>query len=181
MEQPPSKTSLQPFCTDIWYLAYTKPKQEAVAHFNLEQQGFNVYFPLYKKFKRTELGPTPIYDPMFPRYLFFRPNAAGQSLSPIHSTRGVTCLVRFGSQPATVADSLVQRIQLEEQARNAMTFQETNVLREGQQVQLKHTALGDIYGLVQSVSSKRVAVLLEILGRPAVVKVEHFQVEPVGT
>ena len=35
-----------------WYLAYTKPKQESVAQFNLEQQGFEVYLPLFKKFKK---------------------------------------------------------------------------------------------------------------------------------
>ena len=32
-----------------WYLAYTKPKQESVALFNLEQQGFEAYLPLFKK------------------------------------------------------------------------------------------------------------------------------------
>jgi transcriptional antiterminator RfaH len=37
--------------------------------------------------------------------------------------------------------------------------------------------LGGIEGLIQSVSSKRVAVLLEILGRPTVVQLEHHQVE----
>ena len=36
---------------DRWYLAYTKPRQEAVAHVNLEQQGFEAYLPLFKKFK----------------------------------------------------------------------------------------------------------------------------------
>ena len=32
-------------------------------------------------------------------------------------------------------------------------------------------------GLVQSVSAKRVAVLLEILGRPTTVQVDHHQIE----
>ena len=42
-ESPPS---------DRWYLAYTKPRQEQIAHFNLEQQAFGVYLPLFKKFKK---------------------------------------------------------------------------------------------------------------------------------
>ena len=39
--------------SDRWYLAYTKPRQETVAHSNLEQQGFEAYLPLFKKFKKT--------------------------------------------------------------------------------------------------------------------------------
>ena len=57
-----------------WYLAYTKPKQESVAQFNLEQQGFEVYLPLFKKFKKTEQGPVALFEPMFPRYILFRPS-----------------------------------------------------------------------------------------------------------
>jgi len=37
--------------------------------------------------------------------------------------------------------------------------------------------LAGMEGFVQSVSSKRVAVLLEILGRPTLVQLEHHQVE----
>jgi transcriptional antiterminator RfaH len=44
-------------------------------------------------------------------------------------------------------------------------------------VRLKHNALANLQGLVQGVGSKRIAVLLEILGRPTVVQVEHHQIE----
>jgi transcriptional antiterminator RfaH len=56
-------------------------------------------------------------------------------------------------------------------------LQELSNLKVGQAVRLKHNALGDVEGLIQSVSSKRVAVLLEILGRPTVVQLEHHQVD----
>jgi transcriptional antiterminator RfaH len=164
--------------TDIWYLVYAKPRQEEIARFNLQQQGFEAYVPLYKKFKKTEQGPVAVFEPMFPRYLFFRPTSSGQSLSSVRSTRGVTTLVRFGFEPALVVDALVDRIRQLEHERNEATLQQTSDVRAGQRVRLRHTALGDVEGLVQSVSSKRVAVLLEILGRPAVVQVEYFQVEP---
>lgn len=170
---------LPPSQKDAWYLLYSKPKQEEVARFNLEQQGFEAYVPLYKKYKKTEHGAVAVYEPMFPRYLFFRPTSARRGLNTVRHTRGVTSLVRFGFEPAQVADPLVQRIRQCEQERNEATLQQISAIRVGQPVQLKHTALGDIQGLVQSVSSKRVAVLLEILGRPALVQVEHFQVEAV--
>ena len=39
---------------DKWLVAYTKPRMEQVALQNLERQAFEVYMPLYKKFKKTE-------------------------------------------------------------------------------------------------------------------------------
>lgn len=95
----------------------------------------------------------------------------------MRSTKGVNNIVRFGFEPATIEGELISRIRQLEQARNHATIEETSNLKVGQSVVLKHTALGSIQGLVQNVSSKRVAVLLEILGRPTVVKLEHHQVE----
>ena len=161
-----------------WYLAYTKPRQEDLARVNLEQQGFESYLPLYKKFRKTEQGPVSVFEPMFPRYIFFRPGKPGQSISAVRSTKGITTIVRFGFEPAVIDEVLLQRIRQLEQDRNHATLLELSKLKAGQTVRLKHTALDGVEGLVQSVSSKRVAVLLDILGRPAVVQLEHHQVEP---
>jgi transcriptional antiterminator RfaH len=160
-----------------WYLAYTKPRQEQIALNNLQQQGFDAYLPLYKKFKKTEQGPVALFEPMFPRYILLLPGKPEQSISVVRSTKGIASLVRFGFEPAQIQDELVQRIRQLEQDRNQATLQELGNLKAGQTVRLQHTALGGIEGLVQNVSSKRVAVLLEILGRPMVVEVEHHQVE----
>lgn len=160
-----------------WYLAYTKPRQEDIARVNLEQQGFEAYLPLYKKFRKTPQGPVSVFEPMFPRYIFFRPNKPGQSISTVRSTKGVTTLVRFGLEPAVIAEDLLRRIRQIEEDRNHATLLELSQLKAGQTVRLKHTALGAVEGLIQSVSSKRVAVLLDILGRPSLVQLEHHQVE----
>jgi len=160
-----------------WYLAYTKPRHEQIAQTNLEQQAFEAYLPLYKKFKKTELGPVALFEPMFPRYILFRPSKPEQSISAVRSTKGIANLVRFGFEPALLHDEVVQRIRLLEQDRNHATLQELSNLKAGQTVRLKHTALSGVEGLIQSVSSKRVSVLLGILGRPTVVQLEHHQVE----
>ncbi len=162
---------------DGWYLAYTKPRQEQLALQNLEQQGYQAYLPLYKKFKATEQGLVALFEVMFPRYIFFRPGHAGQGIAAVRSTKGVATVIRFGVEPAVLQDELVQRIRQTEQERNEATQQDLSSLKSGQLVRLKHTALAGMEGLVQSVSSKRVAVLLEILGRPAVVDLKHHQVE----
>ncbi len=160
-----------------WYLAYTKPRQEDIAKLNLDQQGFETYLPLYKKFKKTEQGPVSVFEPMFPRYLFFKPGRAEQSISTVRSTKGVTTLVRFGFEPAVIDEELLRRIRQIEEDRDHATLVELSQLKPGQAVRLQHTALQGVEGLIQSVSSKRVAVLLEILGSPVVVQLEHHQVE----
>lgn len=162
---------------DSWYLAYTKPRQEQVASLNLEFQEFEVYLPLYKKFQKTEQGPVAMFEPMFPRYIFFRPSQPEQSISVVRSTKGINNIVRFGFEPAVLASELLDRIRQLEQQRNQSSLQEINNFQKGQRVVLKNNPLGGIEGIVQNVSSKRVAVLLEILGRPTLVKVAHHHLE----
>ena len=160
-----------------WFLAYTKPRFESVAHVNLQQQGFEVYLPLYKKFKKTETGSVSVFEPMFPRYIFFRPSRPSQSITTVRSTKGVNNLVRFGFEPAVLPDNLLHMIRELEQSRNQVSVQQASPFKTGQSVRLKHNALNNMQGLVQSVGAKRVAVLLEIMGRPTVVQVEHHQIE----
>jgi transcriptional antiterminator RfaH len=85
---------------DRWYLAYSQPRQEAVAHSNLEQQEFEAYLPLFKQLKKTEQRPVALFERMFPRYLLFRSGHSGQSISAERSNIGVTSIVRFGFEPA---------------------------------------------------------------------------------
>lgn len=160
-----------------WFLAYTKPKLESVAKFNLAQQGFDVFLPLFKKFSKTSEGPVALFEPMFPRYILFRPVRVEQSISVVRNTKGVSNIVRFGFEPALLSDEIVCKIRQMVEDRERATIEDLNQLKIGQAVRLKHTALGSIEGLVHNVSRKRVSVLLEILGRPTVVQVEHHQVD----
>ena len=165
---------------DKWLVAYTKPRLELVALQNLELQNFEAYLPRYKKFKNTEAGPVPVFEPMFPRYILFRPSKPEQSIETVRSTKGISHVVRFGFEPGVVSSSMVATLKEFEASQNQATLQEMSNFKAGQKVKLKHVALGALEGLVQSVSSKRVAVLLEILGRPTVVQVDHHQVESVS-
>ena len=131
-----------------WFLAYTKPRAEHQALFNLQQQDFEVYLPLYKKFRKTENGPVSVFEAMFPRYIFFRPSRPGQSIATVRSTKGVNNLVRFGFEPALVANATLDLIREVERARREITLQEASPFKSGQTVRLKHTALENIQGLV---------------------------------
>ena len=164
-----------------WYLAYTKPRQELVAHQNLQQQGFKVYLPLYKTFKKTaSVGAPPdqaAFEPMFARYIFFQPANPSQSISTVRSTRGICSIVTFGHEPAQVQPATLQAIQLFEQQRNQAGMATISPFQPGVLVRLRDEGLHCLQGLVQSVSAKRVTLLLDILGRQKLLKVDHAQLE----
>lgn len=160
-----------------WYLAYTRSRLEAVARQNLLLQGFEAYLPLYKRLKKTDAGTAVIYEPMFARYVFFRPSRHAQSIAPAHSTRGVAHLVRFGAEMATIRPDTLNAIRQLEQERNAADVAELSSLHPGYAVRFRDPALNGLEGLVKSVSSRRVTVLLEFMGRQQVVSVKHHQLE----
>lgn len=162
-----------------WFVAYTRPQLEAIAVQNLESQGFGVYLPRYKRMKRVDGGIKVVFEPMFPRYVFFQPSRHDQSIAPVRSTRGVSHLIRFGQQVASVRPRVLEAIRQFEVARDAMDEGELMALRPGSRVRFSDPGFQGLEGLVQSVSSRRIAVLLELMGRPQLVNVESSRLEAV--
>jgi transcriptional antiterminator RfaH len=68
---------------NVWYVVYSKPKQERVALENLKQQGYDVYLPLMRNRRRQRGRYITLIEPMFPPYpskaiiglLYVRPGA----------------------------------------------------------------------------------------------------------
>ena len=163
---------------DVWYVAYTKPRQEELAQTNLARQEFQTYLPLFKTLKaKVHDAPQLALEPMFPRYIFFKPGTYKQSIAAARSTRGINALVSFGSRLAVIQDNGLEAIKLIEERRNQAELQAISPFQPGRRVRLRNSALNGVEGLVQSVSSKRVMLLMEILGRTKTIKVEHGQLE----
>jgi transcriptional antiterminator RfaH len=175
---------------------HTKPRQESLARDQLLRQDFEVYLPLFKVFRKpraaarrtpamvestaraSAAAPLTAHEPMFPRYLFLRPTRPTQSLSVVRSTIGVSRLVMFGPQPATLADAVVQAIRAAETAREAAALDQISPFEAGMVVQIQDSPLAGIPALVQAVSRDRVTLLLNILGRPQTVQVQYGQIAP---
>jgi transcriptional antiterminator RfaH len=102
---------------------------------------------------------------MFPRYIFFRPCRPQQSIATVKSTRGVTCLIMFGAEMAIMREQTLDAIRSLEQQRNNLDPGELSPLKPGRRARIRDTALGGLEGLIHSVSTKRVTLLLEILGQ----------------
>lgn len=156
-----------------WYVAYTRPQQESVALLNLRQQGFRAYLPLCKAYGKHSAS----LEPMFRRYVFFGPCRESQSIATARSTRGVNSIVTFGTNLAVVQPLVLHAIRALEQEHNAPNSAALSPFQPGHRARLRAPALNGLEGLVHAVSSKRVTLLLEILGRQKLLKVQHGQLE----
>lgn len=168
-----------------WYVAHTKPRQEALALDNLQRQGFEAYLPMFKVFRKPRRGAAAgdvanltAAEPMFPRYLFLRPTRPTQSLSSVRSTIGVSRLVMFGNQPAVIRQALLDEIREAERLRSEADLSRISPYQPGATVRLQDPAFSGLEALVQSVSADRVTLLLEILGRPQTVSVDFTRIAP---
>jgi transcriptional antiterminator RfaH len=153
-----------------WYLVHTKLGQERCALENLKRQGYQCYLPTFpsEKLRRGMLAVSD--EPLFPRYLFIRLGLgnSAKGWTPIHSTRGVSRLVRFGLEPAKVHDDLVELIRVQEatlQAKPKLLF------TSGERVVLMESPFIGIEGIYQMTDGEcRVLVLIEILSKPVAVR-----------
>ena len=159
-----------------WYVAYTQPKSEQVAADNLIRQGFEAYLPLHPTFQKSKRKSLSGFEPLFPRYIFFKPDA-GQSISVARSTRGVAFVLSFGCQPAVLKDEVLATIRDFECRYRLLDVHQLSPFRAGAKVRLTGEDLFGIEGFVTSVSNKRVSILIELLGGYRKMSVKHNQLE----
>ena len=150
-----------------WYVVHTKPRQEARALENLQNQGFECFLPMIQVQKLRSQRVVVLNEPMFSRYLFIRLDDAHQNWSPIRSTLGVSKLVSFGHAPAKVPLALIEALRESPQEILERMF------APGDTVQV---ASGPLQGLEGSYlghdGERRAFVLIELLGQPQRLRME---------
>ena len=149
-------------CTG-WYLVFTKPRHEAIAKINLHRQGFHIYLPLLQSHKRKRNLYQLVTEPMFPRYLFIYLNSGTDDWSKIRSTRGCISLVRFGTLPARVPDTLIERLQTDEATQLSEQTKNCPGFHPGDRIKVLDGLLANYEGIVESQNShERIILLLKI-------------------
>ena len=147
-----------------WLVVMTKPRMETEAKVHLERQGFSVYLPTWVDLIRRSNGWQKVQSAMFPRYLFAKTVNEEQSISPIRSTRGVSQLVRFGTEPAKASDGLIREIQSMEAARDSGGDQ-LEPFKCGDEVMVVSGPFKGVSAEVLSSDQQRVILLLQVLGK----------------
>jgi transcriptional antiterminator RfaH len=92
-----------------WHLLHTKPHHERQVAVLLHQRGLEVYLPL---FWPPRVNPRTARErPYFPRYLFARLDLQRIEMGILRWSPGLSGVLQFGHEPATVSDGFVSELQ----------------------------------------------------------------------
>lgn len=155
-----------------WFLVFTKPAGEETARVNLERQGYRTYYPrLLRHCLRRGCWVEQVVS-LFPRYLFVQIDTTSQSLAPVHSTLGVTNVVRFGTESTVVPDAVVENLIGRADPESGLHhLGPSRPLVPGARVSIVGGAFEGLDGIFErDDGGERVIVLLTLLGRKTPVR-----------
>lgn len=148
-----------------WYVIHSKPRQEARAFINLQNQGYTCYLPTVPVQKLRSGKLKTQFDPLFSRYLFIQLSLAhsGQSWVPIRSTLGVSTLLMFGNEPARVASQLIDVLREREEL---IMTKPAALYQAGDKLQIAEGPFAGLDAVFQMTDGEaRAIVLIDILSR----------------
>lgn len=160
----------------VWYCARTKLKHEQVAAAELRKSlGLEVFLPRLRFERATKRGVVRIIEPLFPCYIFVR-CVLDEKIDQIKHANGISSLVRFGPEIPAIADSIITDLQECFKAEEPLMVE--NRLSPGDEVAVSAGAFAGMsaYVLRNLPARRRVQILLDILGQPTVVEVDHNSV-----
>ena len=162
-----------------WYLAQLKPNCASIAQRNLARQGFETFLPLERTTQRKGGQLVEVKRPYFAGYLFVGIKTGAAPWSAIHSTLGISRLVRFGSTPTHVPAELVSELRGACDAECCVT---THVaLEKGDDVRIAAGPFSDFIGQVEQLApDKRVWVLLDVMGKATRVSIPSADLRITG-
>jgi len=156
-----------------WLAVHCKPRSEAVAQVHLERQGFECFLPRIRTEVRASEGWRTRIEAFFPRYLFIRADKNAEHVASVRSTRGVTGLVRFGDRIAALSERDVAQLRSYVCAASGFVEMRPASFAKGDRVRVRVGPLAGLTGVVHEPSGgKRIAVLIEVLGRSAEIQLQ---------
>jgi transcriptional antiterminator RfaH len=154
-----------------WYVVHSQPHAEARAVQHLRNQGFEVYFPRYRRRRRHARRVETVLAPLFPRYIFVSMDIEACQWRSINSTIGVHYLICDGEIPVPVPHGVIEDIRCRE-GDDGVVMVAPTALRRGQMVRIVDGPFADLGGLFEEmVDEERVMLLLDILGRKVQVRI----------
>ena len=144
-----------------WYVVHTKSRQEERVNSNLRAWGVETLHPKVRKRRYNQFTGAPLHitQPLFPRYIFAKFNAAKQ-LSKIWFTRGVHDVVCFGGNPISVDDDIIQI--LKSRIDESGFVNTGDELKRGDKVVIKAGPMRNFIGIFERElkASERIVILL---------------------
>jgi transcriptional antiterminator RfaH len=156
-----------------WLVVRTKPRQERVAVCHLSQREVEPYCPLFLEppwHARAPKGPTPLFN----GYIFVRCYLEFQ-LNAVNYCPGVSHLVRFDREPATVGQQIIDALKAREADRGYVVPTELELgIEKGHKVRVMAGPLEGMEGVFRGYlrGGQRARVLMEFLRQRNLVEVE---------
>lgn len=152
------------------YVAETKPMNEAFALKQLQRQGFDAFYPAYRRERRLRAagGMLDLLVPLFPRYIFVELDLGVQRWRSVNNTYGIRRLLGADPEkPQRVEEVLAQSLR-EQRASGPQEDPEKMLSKicTDCHVEIVEGVLIDRRGTVTRVddAADRVVVLLYLLG-----------------
>jgi len=163
-----------------WYAVQTKPRNECLVRDMLQRRGLEAYLPVLQVTrKRAARGRGE--KPFFARYLFAQMDLAQVPLSSINWAPGVTRVVSFGGQPATVPETVIAWLRQRLGQISTEDYHQGLPLRPGDRLRVTDGPLRDMEAIFdQRLSSgDRARVFIEVLGRLTACQIDLSDLERV--
>jgi transcription antitermination factor NusG len=92
-----------------WYALSRKPNKEEIIGKQLQDRGYDVFYPYIPAGK--DAGVSNTHKPLFPGYIFVRVDIEESGLSTFQWMKHSTGIVCMGGKPSHVPDRMIQAIQ----------------------------------------------------------------------
>jgi len=174
---PMKAISPEGFIDNPWHLALCRPNQNHIAFRHLEKAGFGVFMPRHRAARRWRGRMIDGLRPVFGGYVFFSTDPALPRWHEVSRMPGIGSLVRnspqtIGCVPSSVVTGLMMRCDADGCLMPEEDFQHGEVLR------LTCGPFAGFVGTVEKIDeSRRVYLLLDMLGRKTTVNVPQGAVE----
>lgn len=160
-----------------WYVIQSKTRQESTAQENLQRQGFKTFLPLIAHQKRKAGQKTTVIEAMFPRYLFVYFQPGKDNIASIKYTRGVSHLVRFGMEFATISENIVQGL-IRDADKDGVFHQLETPLMPGDHLRVMTGPFEGLTGILHEMTGdERVVLLMNILGQERQITIHDGQLD----
>lgn len=162
-----------------WCVVHTQPLKETIAEHHLKAQGYEVYFPRFKKLRRHARKTEEVLSPLFPRYLFVNMDLEKTPWRSVNSTRGVSYLLMTDElHPARIESCIINALKFQEVSPDILPAQSLITFAKGDKVRILEGVFKDYVATFESFDDKeRVQILLTFLGREASVALPSYAVE----
>jgi transcription elongation factor/antiterminator RfaH len=146
-----------------WYVIHSKPHKEDLLWSQLRSRDLTVYYP---RIRVEPVNPRARQVvPFFPGYLFVQVDLEETPLSKLMYVPGAHRVVSFDGRPATVAEDVIQALQVQITAINAGKHPKNDGLKRGDPVNIKSGPFKGVEAIFdQNLDGRgRVRILIKIL------------------